>query len=253
MWTPLTILRGRKKKEPRPLRYTEIKDRERKRGKILRLFLLFVAFCFFIFMVRALWSRFFIKDTECHVETGLCDENLLKVSRELIGKSMFSNLHFTHPFLVVSLKRQWPNRIIVTFGKPTLLVTLLSSQEGKPAYSLTASGVLVSFTLANQHLPPLYDFLLEKMPIGSTVDEKKHVFYAYLSSKAPSDVLSHIQKITVSDEETVTMELDAATRVVADTSHIDSEFLSLQALLSSPTIDRSGKTIDLRFDNPVLK
>ncbi len=240
-------------KESRQLRFIEVKDREKKRGRLLRLLFLFIVFCLLVFMAQAVWLRFFIKDIECHVEGGSCDENLLKISHELIGKSMFSNLHFTHPFLVVSLKRQWPNHVTVTFGKPVLLVTFLPSQEGKPPYSLTANGILVSFTNTNQHLPPLYDLLLEKMPMGSSVDEKKRAFYTYLSSKVPLDVLSHIQKITVTDEETVTMELDAATRAVADISRIDSELLSLQALLSSPTIDRNGKTIDLRFDNPVLK
>src|SRR5258706_2879641 len=65
--------------------------------------------------------------------------------------------------------------------------------------------------------------------------------------------LSQIIAVKVISETQVEIQLDRNSLAIANEADIQKQLLTLQTILQSPTIDRSNKTIDLRFENPVLK
>jgi hypothetical protein len=102
-------------------------------------------------------------------------------------------------------------------------------------------------------LPPIKDTELETKQLGDRVSEDELSFYQKIRSDLPKLNITSIMEIVVADSDTVTLMLDENTHALADKAHIDSELQLLQSVLLSQAFDRRGKTIDLRFENPVTK
>src|SRR5258708_4704277 len=237
----------------RPLRFAEIQDKKKKRGRLIKSVLILGILLLFISGAVFLRSFFTVKRVVCVVEGQACDGTLMETAHSLVGKSMFRNLMLSHAYLVVKTARMWPNGVRVQFFKPELLVTFTSSREGMAPFSLTKTGVVVGFTGENPHLPPIRDLQLETKQVGDHANETTFLFYQSLVSLLPKMNIMQITGITVSDDETVTLYLDENSLAVAEKKRIEDELQSLQTLLLSPALDRKGKTIDLRFENPVVR
>lgn len=251
------FLRRPKKPDPpeprRSLRFAEIEDIRRRRLKVIKLIGILVVLIAAIALGVYLFSFTLVKHVSCKLGGEKC-ENLLEQSADTLqGKSMLASLSLSHPYLKVAVKRVWPNGVEVSFSKPELLLSFQPSKAGVKSFSLTDSGFVVYFLADGSSFPPITDAALEAMPEGARVPEPTLNFYRELTlalHKVPS---LPIQTIKVVDASDVEIALNQNTRAIAMQKGITQELSSLQAILLSPTINREGKVIDLRFENPVLK
>lgn len=237
----------------RPLRFAEIQDRKKRQQRMVRLVLIagvFLAVCIATFLLRSFLT---VRSVSCFVQTDTCDEALTSSSQVLIGKNMLEPLTISHAYLDVAVKRQWPNTARVTFTKPELLVTFTPSVEGKAPVSLTTNGIVVSFVMEQTSMPAITDLFIETKQQGEHIDEKRLKFYKELLPLLGQLRMEQIRSITIVDDQTVIFSVDSDTQVITDTVDIAGKLETLQTLLDTPTIDRRGKTIDLRFQNPVIK
>ena len=239
-------------KYKRPLRFAEVQDRKKKRKRVV--FICFGVGILLVFISMLLFVRsfFLIKHVSCGVEDETCDGELLHSAQSLAGKSMLSTLSLSHAILHAKIERLWPNGVRVHFTKPELLLTFSPSKDGVSGYSLTKEGVIVHFGMSMQELPPIADTALETLQVGDRIEEKRRTFYERLLGMSQLIKELHITYILVQDD-VVTMRLDENAVAIMDTEHIESQLRALQTFLSVTTIDRHGKTIDFRFDNPVMK
>lgn len=242
-----------KKKLPtRSLRFAEVEDIKKRRQRFIRLILCFVGIILFIGIAIYLFSLFRVKHIACKLDGENCENNLLQAVSLLKGRSMFSRLSLNHPFLQAKLRRVWPDSVMVTFAKPTLLVTFTRAAPQDPPVSLTVSGYLVPY-LNGPKTPPIEDESTSQLPQNEKVSDSVLAFYTELTQSLLKFPNLPISRIKVVSEDEIHIFLDQGSAAIASQSSIARQLSSLQAILLSPTINREGKIIDLRFENPVLK
>src|SRR5258708_6087175 len=121
----------------RVLRFAEIEDKKRRRSRFVKFALVVGLSLSALVGVVCLYSFFSVKHVVCMMESQTCDDQLTRVARTLLGKSMFSNIALSHPYLSVRTQRQWPNGVRVQFSKPQLLLTFTPTEDGIAPFSLT--------------------------------------------------------------------------------------------------------------------
>lgn len=235
---------------PRELRYAEVMDRKRRRRARLRLLLGLIGIILVVAGLVWISSQLRVKRILCTLDGQVCETALEKAAESLLGSSMFGELQIRHPYLGVNFKRIWPSTVSVRFTKPELLFTFRPTGEGKP-YSLSSGGYVVEYL--GPETRPIYDQELETKQLSEKVEPRVLNFYQELNKQLEQHPGLAIQEIRVISEDEVILMLDRETRAVAMQEGIGEQLSSLQAIYESPTIAREGKTIDLRFDNPVLK
>jgi len=236
----------------RELRYAEVVDIAKRRKRRLKFLGLLVGSSLLIAGIFFLVSSLRVKKISCELGGAECASNLLDVVDVLRGKSMFSSLEIKHPYLPTVSERIWPDGLKVTFQQPQLLLTLRSEKTENRAYSLTANGYIVGFVDTSQALP-IYDYSLDSKLEGERVDSATLNFYQELIAALKKYSNLPIKQINVLGPDEVRFLLDSNATAIAFTRSISAELFSLQAIWESPTIEKSGKVIDLRFENPVLK
>lgn len=194
---------------------------------------------------------FRVKTVNCELEGQNCDTQLTELANSLLGRVIFAHLEVNHPYLSVRLERRWPSTVRVEFEKPQILVTFKSG-EHVPGFSLSRSGYLVPFLDASLELP-IEDQRLSAALIGQKITDEAMQFYFELVEALKKYNQLEIIGIKVVSEDYIEFRLDFNTTAIAQSQHIGSQLASLQAIWESPTIEHRGKTIDLRFQNPVMK
>lgn len=235
----------------RPLRFTEVKDLQRRRQQKLKLIILLFGILILLGCVYFLISLVTVRKVNCSLEGGSCSSDLIQLSKTLLGRSMFSELQLSHPYMENTVARSWPNAVNVKFKQPKILVSLQSTIKNSVSYSLTDSGYIVS-NIEPEELV-IEDLELEKLSIGSKVSGSVLDFYKMLIPTLKTFKDTPISSVKIVSEDEILIYLGQNITAIAMRDGIKTQLSSLQAILLSPTIDKVGKTIDLRFENPVLK
>lgn len=236
----------------RPLRFVEIIERREKRRRVIqRIIILATLFSLLAGIVYG-HSSLIVNQVDCQFEGENCETELNKYASTLTGKSMLSWLKVSHPYLLSKTERVWPSGVRVIFHKPLILLSFTTSSPERPSYSLTESGFITPF-LDGMTMIPVQDLMLEKKNHGEKVNDRQRSFYKELVLALKQYPNLPISSIQIISEDLVELFLDMNTKIEASETNIGNQLASLQAILLSPTIQREGKTIDLRFQNPVLK
>lgn len=236
----------------RPLRFAEVQDRKKKRRKLIFLFGCVAILTVVVVIIFLLRSFFLISHVSCVIENVSCDDELVQSSQALKGKSMLSQLRVSHAFLHSKIERLWPNGIKVHYSQPELLLSFAPSKEGIAPYSLTKDGIIVHVVGQMESLPVVSDVQLEMLHTGDHVDQRTFAYYDHLMQGLRTLHIQQISSISTNDD-VITVQLDASSRAVMDKEGISAELQDLQTFLSVSTVERNGKVIDFRFHNPVVK
>lgn len=164
---------------------------------------------------------------------------------------MFSSMSLVHSYLKPQISRQFPSTIMASFKRPTALLTLFPETSGSPL-TLTNDGTIIPDAGAGSTVP-ITDATLTDLVIGSHVSSAKLDFYHSLASFLQNSHGLPVSRIVIQNEDEVHFFLDQNSQALLTETGLKAQLVSLQLLLNSPTIERQGKTIDLRFDNPVIK
>lgn len=246
---------SRTKRAPaRPLRSQELKDKRKSKHKKLKAILFLLGLLFLGGIFWQVRSYLLVKDIQClSPDEEVCKEQITILADQIRGKVIFGKLSPSHPYLTVEIKRSLPHTVRLKVIKPALLLTFSTySQESKP-YSLTKEGVKVPFLGVSAHLPVIKDASLEKLSDGYQVESPVLIFYQTVLEMLAKQGSIKVTQILLLDSDQIIFTLEQNISAVMRREDFGKQWETLQMWLDSPTIEKVGKTIDLRFENPVVK
>lgn len=239
--------------EPAPmreLRYAEIVERKKKRRANLKVLFTFLILGSIVFLIFWLWSQSKVKSIVCSYGGEKCENDLASEANVILGKSMFAKLEIKHPYLPTKLKRQWPNKVNVEFGKPNILLIFNFSEE--KFVGITENGYVINASNRAEG-PILLDDSLSQLKVGDKVSSGRLDAYKELSASLANLKFVVVSEVRITSEDEIYLKLPENTQAILGIKNISKQLSSLQAIYESPTITNEGRTIDLRFSNPVLK
>jgi hypothetical protein len=241
-----------KKNEPkRELRFSEQADRKRKWQTLIRTVIFVIVVMVVPFLFFKIGEIFVIRSVTCQNENEMCGLQEQQLADTFLGKRLWARNELHHPYLSVQVKKIFPNKVQVTFHKQELLVSF-SHEEGEPTRSITKNGVVVPYG-ENMINIPISDKMVSSLSVGEHVRPQVLMFYQVLVRFLSEQNGTPVQLVSIQDENDVYIALDQSSQALLKMESIETQLRSLQVLVNTPTIDRRGKTIDLRFSNPVIK
>lgn len=236
----------------RELRYAEVIDREKRRKRKLRFFLVLLGIICLTLSIFFLTSLLKVKHIACTLDEGECPAELKQKTNAIRGRTMLADLGLSHAYMGVKMVRVWPDGLRVHFSRPKLLISFHRSQSETLGYSITENGYIVSHINEAQSIIAV-DLMLENKSEGEKIEVTQLEFYNQLINSLQSKSNLKLIQIKVITQDEVQLYLEENVMAIAYMSKIDRALFSLQAIWESPTIEKAGKVIDLRFENPILK
>lgn len=248
------IFSRNKRKPVRPLRFQEIKDKKKSKHKKLKALLRLICLLLFAWIFWQVRSYFLVKDIWCEIpDDKICQDQISIVGNQIQGKFILGKLSLTHPYLIIETKRSLPHTVRLIVTNPALLLTFSTySQESEP-YSLTKEGVKVPILGLSAHLPVIKDASLEMLSDGYQVESQVLIFYQTVLEMLAKQGSIKVTQILLLDSDQIIFTMEQNISAVMRREDFGKQWETLQMWLDSPTIEKIGKTIDLRFENPVVK
>lgn len=229
----------------------------------LQAYISFVLVLLGVFTMWLLPRKIIIKEITCKSQNGVCSESIQRITERFTGKSLSTSENGIKQTLSGSLAHD------VTFRYQYPSVLVVSVIETKPEFALSNKEQndfrLVDVTgnvLAHSQTTDLpYISMKSDLPeVGSTLSEKNLFALKLLSDLAKNYQLSYGELTDAS----LVIELPTKTKVLfpleGDRELILGSFVmvinQLNSVKTGSTMEKgllSGKTVDFRFKNPVIR
>lgn len=198
------------------------------------------------------FSALRVRTVTCTYSAHDCPDALHEHIQPLKGAFIFRLPHLATT-RAYTLKRTFPDHVDVNFTLSQLLLSFHTQEASESAYSLSTDGHIDRFeTRSDQTISALDDELAsytDWTPVSKGVLDLYTAIMAF-SMKGDHVALSKVYRM--SETETILVFTNEMVAIIRDEG-AQKMLNSLQAVLTSPTMDLTKKTIDLRFDNPVIR
>ncbi len=222
--------------------------------KNLTLFFFFVC-SFFVFIYILFFSPIFVvKDVQCSQKHSVCDT----LQTELQGENIFlldSNViekNWIEEYATIDnvfIHKRLPSFITLEIIQQESLYILVFDNE---YLVINKDGNVVS-TAQQADIPEIFiEVNKDTILIKDRVEDDMHNFFSTFIQSIEDSHLIYSALIFKGTNE-IRVQLRGVAEAIMKTENIESQVYALQYMLSHSTIEKQYRTIDMRFEKPILR
>lgn len=224
-----------------------------KRKSIVRLFLSLGLIAVSLVVISKMVSLLRIQVVSCEYDGEPCPEQYESDVQKIKGSFRIPSPILGLEGFTVATRRVSPQRAAVKISRPIPVVILKPSVDAGKSLAITSDGFVLEVSEAEDDiLPPITDERLMGYKLGDRLDREVVDLYKELKSGWTSKLANNIISIQLT-RDTITFVGKRKFEAILSLQNISAQLLSLQEILSRPTIEIEEKQIDLRFSRPVIR